>query len=55
MKLDLESQVRINVNVFKYLVVVVFVHSGFFHNGQWPPTSKDFLSQIISITFISTS
>ena len=22
------------------------------HNGQWPPTSKDFLSQIVSITFI---
>ena len=23
----------------------------FRHNGQWPPTSKDFLSQILSITF----
>ena len=30
----------------------------FFHprpNGQWPPTSKDFLSQILSITFIFLS
>ena len=25
------------------------------HNGQWPPTSKDFLSQILSITFIFLS
>ena len=23
------------------------------HNGQWPPTSKNFLSQIVSITFFS--
>jgi len=22
------------------------------HNGQWPPTSKDFLSQMLCITFI---
>jgi len=31
---------------------------GFFHprqNGQWHPTSKDFLSQILSITFIFLS
>ena len=31
---------------------------GFFHprhNGQWPPTSKDFLSPILSITFIFLS
>ena len=25
------------------------------HNGQWPPTSKDFLSQILSITYIFLS
>ena len=25
------------------------------HNGQWAPTSKDFLSQILSITFIFLS
>ena len=25
------------------------------HNGQWPPTSKDFLSQILSFTFFSLS
>ena len=25
------------------------------HNGKWPPTSKDFLSQILSITFIFLS
>ena len=25
------------------------------HNGQWPPTSKDFLSQNVSITFIFLS
>ena len=25
------------------------------HNGQWPSTSKDFLSQILSITFIFLS
>ena len=33
------------------------VHSFFSsrHNGQWPPTSKDFLSQILSITFIFLS
>jgi len=31
---------------------------GFFHsrhNGQWPPTSKDFLSQILSIICIVLS
>ena len=31
-------------------------HSFFFfprHNGQWPSTLKDFLSQILSITFFS--
>ena len=25
------------------------------HNGQWPSTSKDFQSQILSITFIFLS
>ena len=25
------------------------------HNGQWPPTLKDFLSQILSFTFFSLS
>ena len=36
------------------LLSVLHGHSGFSsrHNVQWPPTSKDFLSQILSITFI---
>ena len=35
------------------LVSVLHGHSFFHpcHNGQWPPTSNDFLSQIFSITF----
>ena len=33
-------------------MVIQFFHPR--HNGQWPPTSKDFLSQILSITFIWT-
>ena len=40
------------------LLSVLRGHSFFFHprqNGQWPPTSKDFLSQILSITFIFLS
>ena len=32
-------------------VVIWFFHPS--HNGQWPQTSKDFLSQILSITFFS--
>ena len=36
------------------LLSVLHGHSVFHpcHNGQWPPTSKDFLSQILTITFI---
>ena len=33
----------------RFCVVIRFFHPR--HNGQWPPTSKDFLSQILSITF----
>ena len=35
----------------RFCVVVRVFHPR--HNGQWPPTSKDFLSQILSITFFS--
>ena len=34
----------------RFCVVIRFVHPR--HNGQWPPTAKDFLSHILSITFI---
>ena len=34
----------------RFCVVIRLFHPR--HNGQWPPTSKDFLSQILSITFI---
>ena len=34
----------------RFCVVTRFFHPS--HNGQWPPTSKDILSQILSITFI---
>ena len=39
------------------LLSVLWGHSFFHprHNGQWPPTLKDFLSQILSITFIFLS
>ena len=37
----------------RFCVVIQFFHPR--HNGQWPPTSKDFLSQILSITFIFLS
>ena len=39
------------------LLSVLRGHSGFDprHNGQWPPTSKDLLSQILTITFIFLS
>ena len=37
----------------RFCVVIRFFHPR--HNGQWPPTSKDFLSQILSITFIFLS
>ena len=39
------------------LLSVLRGHSVFHprHNGQWPPTLKDFLSQILSITFIFLS
>ena len=33
----------------QFCVVIRFFHPR--HNGQWLPTSKDFLSQILSITF----
>ena len=36
-------------NYCRFCVVIWFFHPR--HNGQWPPTSKDFLSQILSITF----
>ena len=35
----------------RFCVVIWFFHPR--DNGQWPPTSKDFLYQILSITFIS--
>ena len=35
----------------RFCVVIRFFHPR--HNGQWPPTSKDFLSQILSITLFS--
>ena len=34
----------------QFCMVIRFFHPR--HNGQWPPTSNDFLSQILSITFI---
>ena len=34
-----------------FCVVIRFFHPR--HNGQWPPTSNDFLSQILSITLSS--
>ena len=34
----------------RFCVVIQFFHPRY--NGQWPPTSKDFLSQIWSIKFI---
>ena len=37
----------------RFCVVIRFFHPR--HNGQWPPTSKDFLSQNLSITFIFLS
>ena len=37
-------------NFCPFWVVIRFFHPR--HNGQWPPTLKDFLSQILSITFI---
>ena len=37
----------------RFCVVIRFFHPR--HNGQWPPTSNDFLSQIVSITFIFLS
>ena len=37
----------------RFCVVIRFFHPR--HNGQWPPTSKDFLSLILSITFIFLS
>ena len=38
------------------LLSVLRGHSVFSsHNGQWPPTLKDFLSQMLSITFIFLS
>ena len=39
-----------SVRLCRFCVVIRFFHPR--HNGQWPPTSKDFLSQIVSITFI---
>ena len=37
----------------RFCVVIRFFHPC--HNSHWPPTSKDFLSQILSITFIFIS
>ena len=36
-------------DILSFCVVIRFFHPR--HNGQWPQTSKDFLSQILSITF----
>ena len=39
---------------WKFSVLSILRGHSFFHprhNAQWPPTSKDFLSQILSITF----
>ena len=37
----------------RFCVIIRFFHPR--HNGQWPPTSRDFLSQIVSTTFIFLS
>ena len=37
----------------RFCVVIRFFHPR--HNGQWPPTLKDFLSQILSTAFIFLS
>ena len=37
----------------RFCVVIRFFHPR--QNGRWPPTSKDFLSQILSVTFIFLS
>ena len=42
-----------SVRLLSVLRFIRFFHPR--HNGQWPPTSKDFLSQILSITFIFLS
>ena len=39
-----------SVRLCRFCVVIRVFHPR--HNGQWPPTLKDFLSQIVSITFI---
>ena len=49
----LEEQVfkkKLAFDFCRFCVVIRFFHPR--HNGQWPPTSKDFLYQILSITFI---
>ena len=53
---------QINIQLFfkklafhfcRFCVVIRFFHPR--HNGQWLPTSKEFLSHILSITFIFLS
>ena len=41
------------ISFWGFCVVICFFHPR--HNGRWPPTLKDFLSQILSITFIFLS
>ena len=41
------------IDFCRFCVVIQFFHPR--HNGQWSPTSKDFLTQILSITFIFLS
>ena len=42
-----------SVHISQFCAVILFFHPR--HNSQWPPTSKDFLYQILSITFIFLS
>ena len=40
------------INFCRFCVVIPFFHPR--HNGQWPLTLKDFLSQILSIIFLTS-
>ena len=47
---DLDKKNCLSFDFCRFCVVIRCFHPR--HNGQWPPTSKDFLSKIVSITFI---
>ena len=49
LKTDLKKK-KLAFDFCRFCVVIRFFIPG--HNDQWPPNSKDFLSQTLSITFI---